>query len=162
SSAISAPATNARSPAPVTTVPRTSSSAVMRATASPNSRMASAFRALRFSGRWMVSSATGPSKSSLSVSKERSSRTAGGGAPEGGPALARGPAAGSLPADAERNRLATVLAVGRDGLGGNAADHAARVLGAQLEIRAQLLRHEPRAYARARFGLRLLGVAAER
>src|ERR1039458_2059403 len=54
---ISAPATNAFSPAPVTISARTSASVAARATASRSSSTVSAFSAFSFSGRFTVSSA---------------------------------------------------------------------------------------------------------
>src|SRR5690606_32820898 len=56
----------------------------------------------------------------------------------------------------------TVLPFGGDRFDGDASNHPARVLQAELEIEAQLLRHDARTHARARFCLCLLGIATER
>ncbi len=67
-SPMSAPATKARSPAPVITATRTSSRASSASNASSSSRRTVAFNAFRFSGRLIVTHATASTMSTISVS----------------------------------------------------------------------------------------------
>jgi hypothetical protein len=67
-SPMSAPATNAFSPAPVSTSTRTPSSSRSASSAAISSARTRPFSALRFSGRSMVRTATAPSRSRRSVS----------------------------------------------------------------------------------------------
>jgi hypothetical protein len=60
-SAMSPPAENAISPAPVMMITRTAASASAAATASPSARMVAVSMALRTRGRLMVTMRTGPS-----------------------------------------------------------------------------------------------------
>src|SRR5690606_32413480 len=151
SSPMSAPATNAFSPAPVTKIPRTWSSCARDRNARSISATVSAFRALSLSGRLIVRVAT-PSRCSIAMKRYESVCAMMGRRRFRGWKIQG--VSGSRKIRAGRRRaMAPAASGGRHGAAHGALDHPVRVEAAAREVEDGLRRHRvDRGLERAQLG----------